>query len=131
MQQTKLIMKGNKNSDDSETGYKPKRYSYSTVGYVVFSLLGEKYRTGRIEIYDQQDESGYAIDEGTYWMPHDVAAKFEDVMDSLETDLPIQINIGSIEQCSKACAIELGVKENKLNDKDTINNFYKEKYEKQ
>ena len=28
------------------------RYSYSTVGYGVFSLLGEFYRMGRVEIFD-------------------------------------------------------------------------------
>ena len=31
------------------------RYYYSTVGYGVFSLLGERYRMGRIEIFDKQN----------------------------------------------------------------------------
>ena len=48
----------------------PGRFSYHTVGYGVFSLLGEKYRMGRVEIFDRQDESGYAVSEGTYCMPH-------------------------------------------------------------
>ena len=30
----------------------PGRFHYSTVGYGVFSLMGEKYRMGRIEIFD-------------------------------------------------------------------------------
>ena len=45
------------------------RYYYSTVGYGVFSLLGERYRMGRIEIFDKKNESGYAVDEGVYCMP--------------------------------------------------------------
>jgi len=44
----------------------PGRFSYSTVGYGVFSLMGEKYRMGRIEIFDSEDESGYAVNEGIY-----------------------------------------------------------------
>ena len=42
----------------------PGRFYYSTVGYGVFSLMGEKYRMGRVEIFDSQDESGYDVDEG-------------------------------------------------------------------
>ena len=32
-----------------------KRYSYTTVGYGIFSLMGEVYATGRIEIYDKEE----------------------------------------------------------------------------
>lgn len=88
----------------SESG----RYSYYTVGYGVFSLLGEKYRMGRIEIFDSQDESGYAVSEGSYMMPFVAANQFEDFIESLETDLPINIEIGSYEWCEKECAKSLG-----------------------
>jgi hypothetical protein len=44
----------------------PGRFSYSTVGYGVFSLMGDKYRMGRIEIFDSEDESGYAVSEGIH-----------------------------------------------------------------
>jgi len=86
----------------------PGRFHYSTVGYGVFSLFGEKYRMGRIEIFDSQDESGYAVSEGIYTMPHIAANQFEDFMNSLETDLPINIEIGSHEWCEKECAKSLG-----------------------
>ncbi len=72
-----------------------KRYSYSTVGYGVFSLLGERYRMGRIEVFDREDESGYQVHEGFYCMPFEAAAKFEDFIEALETDLPIHLEIGS------------------------------------
>lgn len=87
---------------------KPKRYSYSTVGYGVFSLFGEKYSMGRIEIFDDQDESAYQIDEGIYSVPYEIADKFRDFIESLETDLPIHIEIGNHEWCEEECAKSLG-----------------------
>jgi len=50
------------------------RYYYSTVGYGIFSLFGEKYRMGRIEIFDKENESGYQVDEGIYTMPFEAAS---------------------------------------------------------
>jgi hypothetical protein len=84
------------------------RYRYSTVGYGIFSLLGEKYRMGRIEIFDTESDSPYQISEGDYCMPYEAARKFEYFMDSLATELPIQINIGSIGWCEQECATSLG-----------------------
>ena len=84
------------------------RYSYSTVGYGVFSLFGEKYRMGRIEVHDRQSESGYSVDEGSYSLPHEVAKQFEDFIESIETDLPINIEIGSHQHCVEECAKSLG-----------------------
>jgi hypothetical protein len=84
------------------------RFSYSTVGYGVFSLFGEKYRMGRIEIFDKENESGYQVDEGIYSLPHEVASQFEDFIESIETDLPIEIKIGSHEWCEEECAKALG-----------------------
>ncbi len=90
---------------------KPKRYSYSTVGYGVMTLLGEKYRMGRIEVFDREDESGYQVHEGIYTMPFEAASQFEDFIESLETDLPINIEIGSHKWCEDECAKALGFKD--------------------
>jgi len=87
------------------------RYYYSTVGYGVFSLFGEKYRMGRVEIFDKENESGYQVDEGSYSLPHEVASQFEDFIESIETDLPIEINMGSHEWCEEECAKSLGFKD--------------------
>jgi hypothetical protein len=86
----------------------PGRFHYSTVGYGVFSLMGEKYRMGRIEVFDGENESGYAVSEGIYTIPHVAASQFEDFMNSLETELPINIEIGSHAWCEKECAKSLG-----------------------
>ena len=106
------------------------RFTYHTVGYGVFSLLGERYRMGRIEIFDNQDESGYATAEGDYCMPFEAAAKFEEFIESLTTDLPIQIDIGSVAWCNRECAIDLGIDPELMHDKETKKAFYREKNNK-
>ena len=106
----------------------PGRYSYSTVGYGVFSLLGEKYRMGRIEVFDSEDESGYQVEEGTYTMPFIAANQFEDFIESLNTDLPININIGSHQWCEKECAKSLGFETvEEMRDPEIIRAFQRKK----
>jgi len=106
----------------------PGRFHYSTVGYGVFSLLGEKYRMGRVEIFDSQDESGYAVSEGIYTMPFVAANQFEDFMNSLETDLPIHISIGSHEWCETECAKSLGFKNvEEMRDPEKVKQFRRKK----
>ena len=107
------------------------RFHYSTVGYGVFSLMGEKYRMGRIEIFDSEDESGYAVDEGIYTMPFVAANQFEDFMESLETDLPINIEIGSHKWCESECAKSLGFKDSEeMRDEEKVKQFQKKKNDK-
>lgn len=104
------------------------RFYYSTVGYGVFSLMGEKYRMGRVEIFDSQNESDYAVDEGIYTMPFISANQFEDFMDSLQTDLPIHIEIGSHKWCENECAKSLGFETpDEMRDPDKIKAFQKVK----
>ncbi len=63
---------------------------------------------GRIEIFDREEDTGYATSEGIYTMPHIAANQFEDFIESLETDLPINIEIGSHKWCESECAKSLG-----------------------
>ena len=106
----------------------PGRFHYSTVGYGVFSLFGEKYRMGRIEIFDSQDESGYAVSEGIYTMPFVAANQFEDFIESLETDLPINIEIGSHHWCETECAKSLGFETvEEMRDPENIRAFQRKK----
>lgn len=104
-----------------------KRFCYSTVGYGVFSLLGERYRMGRIEVFDREDESGYQVHEGFYCMPFEAAAKFEDFIESLQTDLPIHFDIGSVEWCNVETAKELGIDPDKMNDSETKKEYWRKK----
>jgi len=104
------------------------RYYYSTVGYGVFSLFGEKYRMGRIEIFDKKTESGYQVDEGIYSLPHEVAKQFEDFIESIETDLPIEIKIGSHEWCEEECAKSLGFTDSdQMREPEAIKEYQRKK----
>jgi hypothetical protein len=104
------------------------RFYYSTVGYGVFSLMGEKYRMGRVEIFDSQEVSDYAVDEGIYTMPFIAANQFEDFMDSLQTDLPIHIEIGSHNWCEKECAKTLGFETpDEMRDPENIKAYQRKK----
>ena len=106
----------------------PGRFYYSTVGYGVFSLMGEKYRMGRIEIFDSEDESGYAVSEGIYTMPHVAASQFEDFINALETELPINIEIGSHQWCEKECAKSLGFETpEEMRDPEKVRAFQRKK----
>ena len=106
----------------------PGRYSYSTVGYGVMTLFGERYRMGRIEIFDREDESGYQVAEGSYSMPFVAANQFEDFIESLETDLPIHIEIGSHKWCEEECANDLGFQSaEEMNHPDKVKEYRKQK----
>jgi len=105
------------------------RYSYSTVGYGIFSLMGYFYASGRIEIYDDEDESEYAIDEGSYWVPLKDEWKVRDFFDDLETTDPLYIRVGSFEDCQKAVSDKVGVEVDKLNDKEEVKKFSKKRYQ--
>ena len=106
----------------------PGRFSYHTVGYGIFSLFGERYRMGRIEIFDKQDDSGYASSEGSYSMPFVAANQFEDFIESLQTELPIEIRIGSHEECEFECAKDLGFESvEDMRDKDKITEYRRKK----
>lgn len=106
----------------------PGRFSYSTVGYGIFSLFGEKYRMGRIEVFDREDESGYQVHEGIYSMPHKAANQFEDFIESLETELPIHIEIGSHEWCADECAKAIGFEnQDQMRDEDNVKAYRRKK----
>ena len=110
----------------------PGRFSYSTVGYCVMTPLGEKYRIGRIEVSDGENESGYPVHEGAYWMPHNAARQFEEFIDSMETELPVLIQIGSSEWCQSECASALGFSSpEEMNRPEKISEFWKSKREQQ
>lgn len=100
------------------------RYRYQTVGYGVFSLLGEFYRMGRIEVFDKEEDTGYSSSEGNYCMPFIAANQFECFINTLKTDFPIQIEIGNMELCRQSVSKELRIPVEKLNDKETKQGFY-------
>ena len=104
------------------------RYSYSTTGYGVFSLMGEVYATGRIEVYDEKEWSGYAISEGNYWVPLNVEDTVRKFFRNLKTDEPILIEIGNFYDCERASAEKLDCEVEDLNDFDFVKKYHQKKY---
>ena len=104
-----------------------KRFSYSIVGMGVFSLLETVYSAGRVEIFDSEDESGYSVDEASYFVPKSSMDDFYKFIDDLETDFPMNLSFGNIEQCQKAVSEQLGIPVDKLNDKETKQKYYRQK----
>lgn len=107
------------------------RFSYSTVGYGVFSLFGEKYRMGRVEIFDSENDSEYPVSEGSYSIPFIAANQFENFIESLETDLPIYIEIGNHKWCESECAKSLGFNSaEEMRDPEKIEKYHHNKKNK-
>ena len=128
VEQLATYMETNPRCVDMNGVSKQGRFYYSTVGYGVFSLLGEKYRMGRIEIFDTENESGYAVSEGIYTMPFVAANQFEDFIESLQTDLPINIEIGSHQWCEKECAKALGFESpEQMRDPEKVKEYRRKK----
>ncbi len=63
-----------------------KRYFFSVVEEMIMNENAEKFRGGRIEVYDNKSKNGYAVYEGRWWLPIQIAQQFYDLFDGLETD---------------------------------------------
>ena len=127
----KLFLKENDEYTDEDIIYcRPSgRYNYSTVGYGIFSLLGYFFASGRIEIFDRENDSGYATDEGTYWVGLQDEDKVRDFFDDLETNMPLKISIGSMADIEQATADEVGVPVDKLRDEDVKKEYAKKRHQ--
>ena len=127
----KLFLKENDEYTDEDIIYcRPSgRYNYSTTGYGVFSLLGYFFASGRIEIYDRENDSGYSVDEGTYWVGLQDEWKVRDFFDSLETNMPLKISIGSMADIEQATADEVGVPVDKLRDEDVKKEYAQKRHQ--
>ena len=79
-------------------------------------------------MFDKENESGYQVHEGIYSMPHVAANKFQDFIDSLETELPIHIEVGSHIWCAEECAKSLGFEnEDEMRDEDNVKAYRRSK----
>ncbi len=105
------------------------RYNYSTTGYGVLSILGHFYASGRIEIYDRENDTGFAWDEGSYWVPLKAESKLRNFFDDLETDMPMKISVGNMSQIDKAVADKIGVSVDRLKDDDVKKEYSNKKYQ--
>jgi hypothetical protein len=70
----------------------PKRYFFSVVEECIMNSDYEGYRGGRIEVYDNQDDSGYAIGEARFFIPEEFIEGFRNLFDFKESDKEIFID---------------------------------------
>lgn len=68
-------------------------------------LLDQVYQSGKILVYHSETEEEEPVAYGSYRVPYELAAHFEAFIESLESDLPIQLSVGSESQCVKAATI--------------------------
>lgn len=68
-------------------------------------LLDQVYQSGEIVVYNSESAEDEPVARGSYCVPYEVAAHFEAFIESLETDLPIFVSVGSIDQATKAATI--------------------------
>ena len=69
------------------------RYNYSvTEEGVQNPKYAEKFSGGRVEVFDNLNDSGYAVYEWRFLMPWQALGGFIDWIEDVETDYPIMIN---------------------------------------
>jgi len=71
---------------------KSKRYFISVVEEMIQNPDYFGYRGGRIEIYDNESDSPYAIYEARFLIPEEFIEGFRELFDFKETDKLIYIN---------------------------------------
>ena len=77
---------------------KSKRFFINVVEYAVMNPKFEGFSVARIEVYDNHSKSPYAVYEGNVTMPIELFAKFRELIDFQEFDLPFRINFNMFDE---------------------------------
>jgi hypothetical protein len=73
------------------------------------TLFDQLYQTGTILTYDSESEQEKPISTGRYSVPIEAANQFQDFIESLETELPLFISLGTEQLCKQEAARDLMV----------------------
>lgn len=73
------------------------------------TLFDQLYQTGTILTYDSESEQEKPISIGRYNVPIEVASQFQDFVESLETEFPLFIILGTEQLCKQEAARDLMV----------------------
>lgn len=68
---------------------KKKRYFLSVVEESVINPMFMGFRAGRIEVYDEENTSGYAVAEYRFCIPEELIESFREMFDFKRFDKPI------------------------------------------
>lgn len=69
-----------------------KKYFFNIIEEAVQNPDFYGFRGGRIEVYDRDSKSPYAMEEYRFLIPDEFMDAFREVFDFKESDLPIQID---------------------------------------
>ena len=68
-----------------------KRYFYTVTEEAVQNPDFFGFRAGRVEVYDRDSDSPYAMDEYRFMIPEELFQGFRETFDFKESDLPVMI----------------------------------------
>lgn len=69
-----------------------KRYFFSVVEECIMNSEYEGYRGGRVEVYDNESDSPYAIGEARFFLPEEFMEGFRKLFDFKDSDKPVFID---------------------------------------
>jgi len=81
------------------------------------TLFDQLYQTGTIHTYDSESEHERPISIGRYSVPFEAASQFQNFIESLETEFPMFLMIGTEQICKNEAAKELMVPVAQLSQK--------------
>jgi hypothetical protein len=81
------------------------------------TLFDQLYQTGTIHTYDSESEHERPISIGRYSVPFEAASQFQNFIESLETEFPMFLTIGTEQICKNEAAKELMVPVAQLSQK--------------
>ena len=77
------------------------RYRYCCVGYGIHLPVGGVYASGRIEVYDNQYQEPYPVNEFHYWIPLEQEAEWRNFWNNLNTDYPLSVGLTGWDEVEK------------------------------
>lgn len=81
------------------------------------TLFDQLYQTGTIDTYNSESEDDAPISSGKYCIPFEVACEFQDFIESLETEFPLFVSMGTEQLCKNEAAKKFMVPVAQLNVK--------------
>jgi adenine specific DNA methylase Mod len=72
-----------------------KRFFFNVIEEMIMNPQYAGYRGGRIEVYDSEDESGYAVYEGRFFLPEEFYHEFREIFDFKYTDKFVRIDFNT------------------------------------
>ena len=70
-----------------------KRYFYTFTEEMIMNRDWDGYFGGRIEVYDRESKTGYAVYEGRVFLPRECYGRFRECFDMVESDCGMMLKM--------------------------------------